>query len=194
MPVIKDSCVRDLKLRVNLADVVSRTVALRKAGAGRLKGLCPFHNEKTPSFHVDVDKGYFKCFGCGKAGDAISFVRETEQLSFTEAVEALGQRFGVPIEYEAGSGPTREERSLRQELFDLHEQAAVHFHAAFRAPAPAGAFMRAYWEGERRFTPELAEEFKIGAAAPDGGGLAAEILRHKYSPEALRQCGLFFIR
>ncbi len=194
MPVIKDSCVRDLKLRVNLADVISRTVALRKAGAGRLKGLCPFHSEKTPSFHVDVDKGYYKCFGCGKAGDAISFVRETEQLSFTEAMEALGQRFGVPIEYEAGSGPTREERSLRQELFDLHEQAAAHFHAAFRAPAPAGEFMRAYWEGERRFTPELAEEFKIGAAAPDGGGLAAEILRHKYSVEALRQCGLFFIR
>src|SRR5580692_4649192 len=147
MPVIKKSSVEALKLRVNLADVVSRVVALKKAGGSKLKGLCPFHNEKTPSFNVDVDKGYYKCFGCGKAGDAISFVRETEQLSFTEAMEALGQRFGVPIEYEAGSGPTREERSLRQELFDLHEQAAAHFHAAFRAPAPAGDFMRAYWEG-----------------------------------------------
>ena len=91
MPVIKPTCVRDLKLRVNLADVVSRVVTLKKAGAGRLKGLCPFHNEKTPSFNVDADKGFFKCFGCGKAGDLISFVRETEQLGFTEAVEALGQ-------------------------------------------------------------------------------------------------------
>jgi DNA primase len=194
MPAIKDTCVRDLKLRVNLGDVVSRVVALRKAGGSRLKGLCPFHNEKTPSFNVDTDKGFYKCFGCGKAGDAITFVRETEQLSFTEAVEALGQRYGVAIEYQDGAGPSREERSLRQELFDLHEQAAAHFHASFKAPGPAGDFMRAYWTGERRFTPELAEEFRIGAAAPDGGGLGAEILRRKFSEEAIRQCGLFFIR
>jgi DNA primase len=194
MPVIKPSCVRDLKLRVNLADVISRVVALRKAGGSRLKGLCPFHQEKTPSFNVDVDKGYYKCFGCGKAGDAITFVRETEQLSFTEAIEALGQRFGVAIEYEAGSGPSKEERSLRQELFDLHEHAAAHFHDAFRAAGPAGDFMRDYWVRNRKFTPDLAEEFKIGVAAPDGGGLGAAIQRHKYSEEALRQCGLFFIR
>ncbi len=194
MPVIKPSCVRDLKLRVNLAEVVSRVVALRKAGGSRQKGLCPFHSEKTPSFNVDSDKGFFKCFGCGKAGDAIDFVRETEQLSFTEAVETLGQRYGVAIEYEEGSGPSREERSLRQELFDLHEQAAGHFHEAFRASGPAGDFMRAYWGNERRFSPELAEEFKIGAAAPDGGGLGAVVQRKRYSEEAIRQCGLFFVR
>ena len=194
MPVIKPTCVRDLKVRVNLADVVSRVVALRKAGGSRLKGLCPFHSEKTPSFNVDSDKGYYKCFGCGKAGDAITFVRETEQMSFTEAVEALGQRYGVAIEYEAGSGPTREERSLRQELFDLHEQAAAHFHQSFRAAGPAGDFMRAYWVNERRFPAELAEEFKIGVAAPDGGALGAELHKRRYSEEALRQCGLFFIR
>jgi len=193
MPVIKPSCVLDLKHRVNIADVISRVVALKKAGGSRLKGLCPFHNEKTPSFNVDVDKGFFKCFGCGKAGDAITFVRETEQLSFTEAVEALGQRYGVAIQYEEGAGPSREERSLRQELYDLHEQAAVHFHEAFRSAGPAGDFMRAYW-AERKFAPEVAEDFKIGAAGPDGGGLGAAIQRKKYSEEALRQCGLFFIR
>jgi DNA primase len=194
MPVIKKSSVEALKLRVNLADVVSRVVSLKKAGGSKLKGLCPFHNEKTPSFNVDAEKGYYKCFGCGKAGDAITFVRETEQLSFTEAIEALGQRFGVAIEYEEGSGPTREERSLRQELFDLHDTAAGHFHDAFRAAGPAGDFMRAYWVNERRFSPELAEEFKIGAAAADGGGLGAAIQKKRYSEEALRQCGLFFIR
>ncbi len=102
MPAIKPTCVRDLKLRVNLADVVSRVVTLRKAGGARLKGLCPFHNEKSPSFNVDTDKGFYYCFGCNKSGDSINFVRETEQLSFTEAVEALGQRFNIPIEYEEG--------------------------------------------------------------------------------------------
>ncbi len=194
MAVIKPTCIQDLKLRVNIVDVISRTVTLRKAG-GRFKGLCPFHNEKTPSFHVDPDKGFFKCFGCGKAGDIISFVRETEQLNFTEAVETLGQRFGVPIEYEEGrGGPTREERSLRQELFEIHDLATEHYHSTFRNLSPLGDFMRTYWLEQRRFGMEIAEEFKIGAAAPADDGLAALLFKRQFSEEALRQCGLFFIR
>jgi DNA primase len=194
MPVIKLTCVRDLKLRVNLADVVSRMVTLRKAGGSRLKGLCPFHNEKSPSFHVDSDKGFYKCFGCGKAGDVITFVRETEQLNFSEAVEALGKRFGVVIEYEEGSGgPTTAERSLRQEIFDLHDAAAEHYFQAFKAKDATGDFMRALWTEKRRFTMELADEFKIGAADAAGSGLGAVLLRKKFSEEALRRCGLFFI-
>lgn len=194
MPVIKPTCVRDLKLRVNLADVVSRVVTLRKAGGTKLKGLCPFHNERTPSFHVDSDKGFYKCFGCGKAGDVIAFVRETEQLGFTEAVEAIGQRFGIVIEYEEGTGGAgREERSLRQEIFDLHEVAAEHFHQALLAPGETGDFFRTYWTDRRRFSLDLAKEFKIGAADEIGSGLAAVLLRRKFSEEALRRCGLFFI-
>src|SRR3954468_24567668 len=194
MPVIKPTCVRDLKLRVNLADVVARTVTLRKAGGTRLKGLRPFHQEKTPSFHVDPDKGFYKCFGCGKPGDAITFVRETEQLNFSEAIEALGKRFGVVIEYEEGSGgPSHEERSLRQEIFDLHDAVAEHFHQAFKAKDANGDFFRTYWLEKRRFAMELADEFKIGAADEAGSGLGALLMRKKYSEEALRRCGLFFI-
>ena len=181
-------------MRVNLADVISRVVTLRKAGGARLKGLCPFHNEKTPSFNVDPEKGYYKCFGCGKAGDAIEFVRETEQLNFTEAVEALGNRFNIVIEYEEGSGgPSREERSLRQEIFDLHDVAAEHFHQAFKARESAGDFMRAYWTDQRKFSLELADEFKIGVADANGSALGAAMLKRKFSEEALRRCGLFFI-
>ena len=190
MPVIKSTSVRDLKLRVNIAEVVSRVVTLRRSG-NRSKGLCPFHSEKTPSFNVDPDKGFYKCFGCGKAGDAITFVRETEQLTFTEAIEALGQRFGIVIEYEEGAGPTREERSLRQELFDLHEQAADFYHETFRTTGATGDFMRTYWTDQRRFPAELADEFKIGAAGAEDSGLAARLLKRRYSEDALRQCGLF---
>lgn len=193
MPVIKPSCIRDLKLRINIADVVGRTVALKKSGS-RLAGLCPFHQEKTPSFYVNATDGFYKCFGCGKAGDIIGFVRETEQLGFTEAVEALGQRFNVPIEYEDGAGPTQEERSLRQELFDLHEQAAAFYHEQFRAEHPAGQAMRRYWTEERKFELGLAEEFRIGVAPPDEAGLAARLWKKRYSEDAFRQCGLFFIR
>ena len=192
MPAIKPTCVRDLKVRVNVVDVVSRVATLRKAGA-RFKGLCPFHQEKTPSFHVDPDKGFYKCFGCGKAGDAIRFVQETEQLSFVEAVEALGQRFNIPIEYEDGAGPTHEERSLRKELFDLHEAAAEHFHQTFKARSTTGDFFRRYWQEQRKFPLELAEEFKIGAADPNDT-LGNALLKRRFSEDAIRQSGLFFIR
>ncbi|RRJ98853.1 DNA primase [Opitutaceae bacterium TAV3] len=196
MPVIKPACIRDLKVRVNIVDVVSRVATLRRAG-GRFKGLCPFHSEKTPSFHVNPDRGFFKCFGCGKAGDIITFVQETEQLTFGEAVETLGKRFGVPIEYEEGSGgPSREERSLRQELFDLHDFAAEHFHQVFRTKGGGGAgdYMRDYWTTKRRFSMELADEFRIGATDAQGSGLVAAALKKKFSEEALRQSSLFYIR
>jgi DNA primase len=191
MSAIKPSSLRDLKARVNLLEVVSRVVTVRKVGA-RFRGLCPFHQEKTPSFYVNPDNGFYKCFGCGKAGDAITFVRETEGLTFIESVETLAKRFGVPLEYEAGTGPSREERSLRQELFDLHELAAEHFHQVFKGRDAAGEFMRAYWTGPRRFPLELAEEFKIGAVDEHGSELAAVLMKKKFSEDALRQCGLFF--
>lgn len=192
MPLVKPSCVRDLRTRVNIVDVISRSVTLKKAGS-RYKGLCPFHQEKSPSFHVNPDMGVYKCFGCGKSGDLITFVRETEGLNFLETIEALGQRFSVQIEYEEGSGPSREERSLRQELFELHEIAAQHYHDAFRATDATGEWMRRYWTEERKFSLELAEEFKVGAADNQGSGLGAELLKRKFSEAALRQCGLFFI-
>jgi DNA primase len=195
VPVIKASSLRDLKNRVNLHDVVVRVVALKKAGGARFKGLCPFHSEKTPSFNVSTDKGYYKCFGCGKAGDVINFVMETEGLQFTEAVEAIAQRFAITLEYEEGSGgPSKETRSLRQEIFEIHDLAADHYRQAFLAKTPHGEFIRHYWEQNRRFTAELGEEFKIGFAPPEDSGLAATLLKRKFTEDALRQCGLFFTR
>jgi len=195
VPVIKANSIRDLKNRVNIHDVVIRVVALKKAGGGRFKGLCPFHSEKTPSFNVSADKGFYKCFGCGKAGDMINFVMETEGLQFTESVEAIAQRFGFTLEYEEGSGgPSKETRSMRQEIFDIHDLAADYYRQAFLAPTPHGEFIRDYWVQNRKFTPELGDEFKIGFAPVDDSGLAAAMLKRKFSEDALRQCGLFFIR
>jgi len=195
VPVIKANSLRDLKNRVNIHDVVVRVVALKKAGGGRFKGLCPFHSEKTPSFNVSADKGFYKCFGCGKAGDVINFVMETEGLQFTEAVEAIAQRSGITLEYEEGSGgPSKETRSLRQEIFDIHDLAADYYRQAFLAATPHGEFIRDYWVKNRKFTPELAEDFKIGFAPPDDSGLAGVLLKRKFTEDALRQCGLFFMR
>ena len=194
MPRIKDSSKQDLKLRINIVDVIARVATPRRAGGSRFKALCPFHQEKTPSFHFDADKGFYKCFGCGKAGDIFTFVQETEGLTFTESMEALAQRFGIALEYEeGGGGPSREERSLRQELFDLHEAATDHLHQTLKGPGQHAEWMRAYWTEKRRFPMELADEFKIGLADPTGSGLGAALMRKKFSEAAIRQCGLFYL-
>ena len=195
VPVIKANSLRDMKNRVNIHDVVGRVVTLRNAGNARFKGLCPFHSEKTPSFNVSADKGYYKCFGCGKAGDIINFVMESEGLQFTESVEAIAQRFAFTLEYEEGSGgPTKESRSLRQEIFDIHDLAADYYRQCFLAKTPHGDFIRDYWTQNRRFTPELGDDFKIGFAPPEDSGLAATLLKREFTEDALRQCGLFFTR
>lgn len=192
MPVIKQASITNLKARVDIVDVVSASVALKRAGS-KFKGLSPFNPEKTPSFFVSPDKGLFKCFSSGKAGDVISFVMETERLGFTEAVETLARRYNIPLEYESG-GMSREERSLRQQLFDLHEEAAAFFHDAFQSKSGVGPFAREYWTKRRRFELSVADDYKIGIAAPDGGRIAEHLQKKGYGDEALRQSGLFYVR
>ncbi len=190
--MIKHTSLLDLKSRVGIHDVVAPVVALRKAG-NRWKGLCPFHNEKTPSFHVNPDRGLFKCFGCGASGDVIKFVERTENLTFIEAVETLARRFGFNLEYEQG-GPTREERSLRQELYDVHEFVADYYRQTFLANGKEGEFARNYWEQVRRFTADVADEFKIGISPVSDPGFAGRLLQKGFSPQALLESRLFFLR
>ncbi|MDG2253814.1 MAG: DNA primase [Opitutaceae bacterium] len=192
MPGIKASSIRDLKDRIGIYDVVSREVSLKKSGSN-YKGLSPFNNEKTPSFYVSPDKGIYKCFSSGKAGDIISFAMETERLSFVEAVEALAQRFGFELEYEAGGRP-REDRSLRQDLFELHEFVADYYNEAFNAQDEGGDWIRDYWTQSRQFNLSVAEEFKIGFAPVSGAELGRRVVKHGFSKETLEACGLFYTR
>jgi DNA primase len=107
MARIKDESVEAVKATADIVTLVEGYTRLRKSGA-RFVGLCPFHQEKTPSFGVSPDRGSFKCFGCGEGGDAIAFVEKLENLDFVGAIEFLADRFNVPIEYEetsAGAGP-----------------------------------------------------------------------------------------
>ncbi len=192
MPIIKKDCIEDIKARVNLYDVVSSTVSLRKVG-GSWKGLSPFNEEKTPSFFVSPDKGIFKCFSSGKAGDIFTFVMETERLTFNEAVETIAGRFGIELVYEEGGAPA-ESRSLRQELFHIHEIATDFFHEALFASHGAAKETRRYWEEKRAFPVSVAQEFKIGLSPLDGRPLADLCLKNGASLEALKQCGLFYQR
>ena len=126
---IRDEDVVAVRERAQLADVVVESgVQLKSAGGGRLKGLCPFHDEKTPSFNVNPTVGYYMCFGCGESGDVISYVRKNGLLSFVEAVEHLAGRFGVELRYEQGSGAPRQQGSARTRLVEAHRR-AVEFYA-----------------------------------------------------------------
>ena len=167
---IHDEDVQRVKIETDLAGVVSQYVALRKVGQ-RWSGLCPFHTEKTPSFSVNADEGFFYCFGCQKSGDAITFVREMEHLDFVGAVEWLANRLGIALRYtDTSNGATRKER---QELTDILEKAADFYHQTLRSGASAGK-VRSYLRS-RGFDSETVEQFRIGYAPDEWDALAAHL-------------------
>lgn len=149
--------VREIKDRTDLVELISGYVPLRRAGRAH-KGLCPFHSEKTPSFTVDGERGFFKCYGCGKGGDCFTFVQEREGLSFNEAGELLARRLGLEW---SRKGDTAEKRSERERLYDMNALAERFFRQSLeRFPA-----VRQYLE-RRGLRPETIEEFRLGYAPP----------------------------
>lgn len=167
---IHDEDLQRVKIETDLAGVVSQYVALRKVGQ-RWSGLCPFHTEKTPSFSVNADEGFFYCFGCQKSGDAITFVREMEHLDFVGAVEWLANRLGIALRYtDTSNGATRKER---QELTEILEKAADFYHQTLRSGTSAGK-VRSYLRS-RGFDSETVEQFRIGYAPDEWDALAAHL-------------------
>src|SRR5919199_3637958 len=126
MARIKAESVEAVKQAADIVEVLSARTQLRRVG-GRYTGRCPFHEERTPSFSVNPQEKLFYCFGCGKGGDLITFVRETENLDFAEAVEWIAERARVTLEYEESSPRRDAERSRRERLHPLPEQAASFY-------------------------------------------------------------------
>src|SRR2546430_10833643 len=128
-----------LRLQANIVQVVQEYVPLKRAGT-TFKGLCPFHSEKTPSFHVNPEKGFFHCFGCGVGGDVFKFLELHEKLSFPEAVKLLAQKFGIALPERSEGGDdeaARRDSGLREALLKAHEIAATYFREQL-AGAPGG--------------------------------------------------------
>ncbi|MGQ9369841.1 DNA primase [Azospirillum sp. ST 5-10] len=174
----------ELRTRLPLSDIVGQRLRLIRAGR-EYKAPCPFHNEKTPSFYVNDQKGFFHCFGCGAHGDIIGFVMRHDNLSFPEAVEALAGRAGLPV-----PRPTEEERQRyerRKTLHDLMEQACRWFEEQLRAPAGRAGLQ--YLRG-RGLDDDIMARFRLGFAPGDGGALRARFLHDGYSDEDLITVGL----
>jgi DNA primase len=190
MARIRDSSVRDVVAAADMVEVVSGRTPLRRASGSRYTGRCPFHEEKTPSFSVNpVDKLYY-CFGCGKGGDVISFVRETEGLDFVGAVEWLAERFHVPIEVEEASPRVEAERRRRERLHSVLEQTAAYFERLLWE-GDAGASVREYLTG-RGLGDEIAKEFRLGLSP--GRGLADKARERGFTLDDLKSAGLVTTR
>lgn len=167
--MIPQRFIEDLLERVDLVELVASRVTLKKAGRS-YKACCPFHDERTPSFNVRPDKGFYHCFGCGAHGDAISFIRETDHLGFTEAVEELAKRAGLEVPYdEAAKEEMQQVRTLTQAL-----ESATDFYTRSLQQHPASSVARDYLQ-KRGLNREIIERYRVGFAPPSGDALALAV-------------------
>jgi len=184
---IRDSDIVEVRDRARIDEVVGDYVALRRAGAGSLKGLCPFHDEKSPSFNVRPSHGTFHCFGCGEGGDSIAFVQKIEVLGFVEAVERLADKVGFRLTYEGGGSSVQRDRGTKTRLLEANKRAAEFYAAQLRTPeaAPAIAFLTA-----RGFDSATAAMFGCGYAPAGWDVLTKHLLVAGFSLEELTAAGL----
>jgi DNA primase len=184
---IRDADIASVRERARIDEVIGEYVALRRAGAGSLKGLCPFHDEKTPSFNVRPTQGTFHCFGCAEGGSVIDFVMKIEHLGFVEAVERLADRVGVRLTYEGGGSSVQREKGTRTRLLEANRRAAEFYAERLRSAeaAPAVQFLTT-----RGFDSAAAEQFGCGYAPSDWDGLTKHLLSAGFSLDEMFKAGL----
>ena len=186
MALFPQRFIDDLKYQADIVVVIQDYVSLKKAGA-TYKGLCPFHGEKTPSFHVTRDKGFFHCFGCGVGGDVFKFLELHEKLGFADAVKLLAQRFGVAMPEMEQSDEQRANSAERETLLKVHESAAAWFRQ--QLASNAGARIRRQIE-DRGITDATSDALGLGFAPGAREGLKAALLKEGFSQGVLLRAGL----
>ncbi len=177
----------EVRSAADIVTVISDYVSLRKAGTS-YKGLCPFHGEKTPSFNVNRDRGFFHCFGCGVGGDVFKFIELKEQLGFQDAARQLAQRFGIPVpELETSEGG-RDAAAEREGLLRIHEVATAHFREQLQSPA--GARIREYLLRDRGLSADTIDRLQLGYAPPGRDVLRQRLLKSGFTPALVVASGL----
>ena len=165
--MIDRATVERIKEAANIVDVVSEFVTLRKSGAN-YKGLCPFHNEKTPSFYVSPARGTCHCFGCGKGGSPITFIMEHEQMTYPEALRWLANKYHIEIHERELTNQEREEQSQRESMFIVNEWAASYFEDLLHHPADGNDIGMQYFRS-RGFRDDIILKFRLGYDLPKIG-------------------------
>jgi len=190
MGLFPQQFIDDLKQHADIVVVIQDYVSLKKTGA-TYKGLCPFHGEKTPSFHVNKDKGFFHCFGCGAGGDVFKFLELRESVQFPDAVKMLAQRFGMTLPELEQTDEQRASSAERESLLKAHEAAAAWFREQLLSPA--GAKIRAQISN-RGITDATSEALGLGFAPPGRDALTKTLTGQGYSKALLVRAGLAFQR
>jgi DNA primase len=186
-PFIRDSSVQTVLEAANIVDVVSGYTSLRKRGV-TYSGLCPFHQEKTPSFTVSAEKGLYYCFGCGEGGDLVRFLERMENLSFAEAIEQLAERYGITVEYEEGAGADAGRKDRDARLLQVLDKAAT-FYQRFLWESPTGQAARDYLE-KRGLGREVCGTFRVGLSPDEWRGLHRRATKEGFSERELEDAGL----
>lgn len=181
------SFIDEVRAAADIVTVISDSVSLRKAG-NSYKGLCPFHGEKTPSFTVHRERGFFHCFGCNAGGDVFKFVELQEKVGFQDAVRHLAARFGIPLPEMEGGSDQGESAAEREALVKIHEAALSYFRE--QLAAPGGAKVREYLAGARGLKPETIDQLQIGYAPPARDALRQRLLKAGFSSAQLITSGL----
>ncbi|MDR3143670.1 MAG: DNA primase [Puniceicoccales bacterium] len=191
MPIISRESIENIRKNVDICDVVSTYVQLKRIGS-RWRGLSPFNQEKTPSFFILPEKGIFKCFSSGHAGDIFRFLQLKENFSFTEAVEWLAERYHFSLRYEENGRAVRTGESHTKALLEIHRVAEGFFRECWRSSSTLAEQVRRYWEKDRGFSQELAECYGVGFAPPEDNGELFHRLRKGFPQEVMAHSGLFY--
>jgi DNA primase len=185
---IRDDDIAEVREKARIDDVVSSYVTLKRAGGGSLKGLCPFHDEKTPSFNVNPSRAFWHCFGCGEGGDVISFLMKVDGLTFVESVERLAEKYGVQLRREEGDDePQRPRGPSRARLVEAHKVAQELYADLLGTPE---ALVARQFLHDRGFDQEAALRFGVGFAPRDGDALARHLRGRRFTDEEVVTAGL----
>lgn len=186
--LIRKEDIDEVRARTDIREIIEGYVSLKSAGIGTFKGLCPFHDERTPSFNVRPQVGSYHCFGCGESGDVYSFVMAMEHTSFVETVERLAARIGYTLHYEGGKPGDRYEAGMRRRLLDAHKMAAEFFERNLYSPdaQEAQRFL-----GARGFDPAATRKFGVGYAPRGWDHLLKHLRSQGFTDEELKATGMF---
>ncbi|MDR1255617.1 MAG: DNA primase [Puniceicoccales bacterium] len=191
--MIARECLEHMKEAVDICDVISPYVNLKKCGAN-WRGLSPFNSEKTPSFFVMPARKMFRCFSSGNAGDIFRFIQLKENVSFCEAAEIIANRFNIPLKFDSRSHGDQPAEFSKKDLFTINELANVFFTKSFHGNDAAGQKIRHYWTEVRQFSLETANRQGIGLCKNDEKCLIDALVRHKLPIAAIKQSGLFYAK
>ncbi|SFB69757.1 DNA primase [Nocardioides terrae] len=184
---ILEKSITEVREKAKIEDIVGEYVTLRNAGGGSLKGLCPFHDEKTPSFNVNPSRGFFHCFGCQEGGDVIAFLQKIDGLSFAETIERLADKVGVQLQRDDGDTPQERRGPGRGKLVEAHKVAQEYFAEQLMTP---DAVVARRFLADKGFDQEAARHFGVGFAPTNGRLLAQHLRARGFSEEELKVAGI----